>query len=400
MSEDKIYTATDLSRYHAGEMSAQEMQALEKAALSDPFLADALEGYAYTQRPEQDIAELGQRLSEKQNKSRVFFLRPGNRWLSIAAMLVVFAGAGYFFYRFNETEKVKTEAALEQPKQASAPVVAADTGSTPVQNETALQQDTRPGTKTAPVKIKINTGSSNYTLTQPATAVVPEDRTVLNETLNSAAAPPVVESKKGLKNLRDYEVKGNVTDTKGAPVQGASININGNNKALTDEDGKFYVQTTTPTVTASVASAGYSKKDVELNSTTENNIALHKYDDQKPTAMNRVNTDLKENKALLKKAVEADQLNWQEQGKMAPIDSIVFTDYAAKNIKAVTDSIGTEYSGKVLLSFSVNKKGRPENIKVDQSLCKPCNDQAIQLLKNGPKWIYVPGKRKQVSLEF
>ena len=34
----------DIRRYHAGEMTPQEMHALEKKALSDPFLYDALEG--------------------------------------------------------------------------------------------------------------------------------------------------------------------------------------------------------------------------------------------------------------------------------------------------------------------------------------------------------------------
>jgi len=399
MSEDKIYTATDLSRYHAGEMSPQEMHALEKAALSDPFLADAIEGYAYAQAPEQDIVELKQRLSGKQDRSKIFFLRPGNRWMSIAAMLVVFAGAGYCFYRFNETEKVKTEAKLEQPAPKRETEQATDTEITPVQNGLTVHQDHKITPKTT--TSKLTTVSSNYTITKPTTAEVPEDRTVLNETQNVAAAPPVVETKRVLKSLRnDYEVKGSVTDAKGAPVEGASININSNNKTVTDEEGKFYAQTTTPTVTASVVSSGFAKKDVQLSSTADNNIALHKYDAQKPTAMNRANTQLKENKELLKKAVESDQLTWQEYGKMEPIDSIVFTDYADKNIKTVRDSAGTEYSGKVLLSFTVNKKGRPENIKVDQPLCKSCDEQAVQLLKNGPNWIYVPAKRKQVSVEF
>ena len=44
MSQDHKYTAADFERYHSGKMSAGEMHALEKAAMEDPFLADALEG--------------------------------------------------------------------------------------------------------------------------------------------------------------------------------------------------------------------------------------------------------------------------------------------------------------------------------------------------------------------
>ncbi len=40
----KHYSAADIREYLRGDLSAREMQALEAAALEDPFLADALEG--------------------------------------------------------------------------------------------------------------------------------------------------------------------------------------------------------------------------------------------------------------------------------------------------------------------------------------------------------------------
>ncbi len=42
----KNFTAADIEKYHKGLLSAKERHDLEKAALDDPFLADALEGYA------------------------------------------------------------------------------------------------------------------------------------------------------------------------------------------------------------------------------------------------------------------------------------------------------------------------------------------------------------------
>ena len=61
----KVYTAADFERYYSGQMSDAEMHALEKSALEDPFLADALEGYSYTKTPVHDVAELKERLSKK-----------------------------------------------------------------------------------------------------------------------------------------------------------------------------------------------------------------------------------------------------------------------------------------------------------------------------------------------
>ena len=55
MSESKhhinpSYSAADILRYLKGELSAKEMYAMEKAALDDPFLADAIDGMESAQQ--------------------------------------------------------------------------------------------------------------------------------------------------------------------------------------------------------------------------------------------------------------------------------------------------------------------------------------------------------------
>ena len=42
----KNFTGADIEKYHKGLLSSKERHDLEKAALDDPFLADALEGFA------------------------------------------------------------------------------------------------------------------------------------------------------------------------------------------------------------------------------------------------------------------------------------------------------------------------------------------------------------------
>ena len=61
-SKNKEYTAADIERYHAGSMPAEQMHALEKAAMEDPFLADALEGYLFTKTPAADVQKIRERL--------------------------------------------------------------------------------------------------------------------------------------------------------------------------------------------------------------------------------------------------------------------------------------------------------------------------------------------------
>src|SRR5438309_9918171 len=99
------YNAEDLERYHSGKMSEEEMHALEKAALEDPFFADALEGYIYTTNAAKDIQELKQRIAEHKKKRKVLFLDRKQEWWKVAAILVVIIGAGLLTYQLNFKSK-------------------------------------------------------------------------------------------------------------------------------------------------------------------------------------------------------------------------------------------------------------------------------------------------------
>jgi hypothetical protein len=48
----------------------------------------------------------------------------------------------------------------------------------------------------------------------------------------------------------------------------------------------------------------------------------------------------------------------------------------------------------------VNDVGEPVNIKVEKSLCAQCDDEAIRLLKQGPKWKKKKNKKGKVTIRF
>src|SRR5688572_846606 len=98
------FTAADIERYHQGLMSSKERHALEKAALEDPFLADALEGYANaTLNVSEDIAQLKKRIDNRTEKTKITPARPGRTssfvWWKVAAMVVLVVGAGLLVYQ-------------------------------------------------------------------------------------------------------------------------------------------------------------------------------------------------------------------------------------------------------------------------------------------------------------
>ena len=117
MNGPNTYTAKDIERYHSGQMSVAEMHALEKAALDDPFLADALEGYTLTKTASTDLASLQQKLQEriekKEEKRKVFYV--SSSWIKIAALFVLFAGAGWLIYQTLSTKEEEIATTQQAP---------------------------------------------------------------------------------------------------------------------------------------------------------------------------------------------------------------------------------------------------------------------------------------------
>jgi len=135
------FTAADIEKYHKGLLSSKEMHDLEKAALDDPFLADALVGYAVTGNNTQaDIAELKSRLAQRVEGAKVIPLSAGKNkpipWLRIAALLIIISGtavlANQFIFKgksnkIAKNEVTKTEEAIA-PDSLVNPAVPVTTG--------------------------------------------------------------------------------------------------------------------------------------------------------------------------------------------------------------------------------------------------------------------------------
>lgn len=93
-----------LERYRRGELNPSEAHALEKAALEDPLLADALDGFRLaTYDTSGDLNLLRVRLNERIESSQAAIRHmPKTRYFSpflrVAAILLLLLGAGWFSY--------------------------------------------------------------------------------------------------------------------------------------------------------------------------------------------------------------------------------------------------------------------------------------------------------------
>ncbi len=160
------FSARYIQKYLEGQLTEQEMQALEKQALDDPFLADAIEGMeagsvnspAYNAGLEDLQARLAARISQPKTKRGMLMRLSG--W-TVAASLLLVTGFSFLILKNNKIKKnnlssitatdrglVTTEATLRDSvaPPSSANAASANAGNTNAERKIALSPK-RPGTE-------------------------------------------------------------------------------------------------------------------------------------------------------------------------------------------------------------------------------------------------------------
>lgn len=354
MSETKKYTASDIERYQNGQLSAAERHALEKAALDDPFLADALEGYAFAQTPSADLSTLQQRLQlriEKKNKSHnIFYL---NNWMKVAALLVLIAAGGWLMSQLFGDKK------QEQLATKQSPVV-----------------------QPAPDALKNSTDSTTFPANAPVTAQN-EAREKENQTPHKAIRKNVIVPGAPAKQNQasdetDKKTASNSVKNEGAasgyfntPAQGRLNDVVVSQPA--NEESKKLRSASAPLDTVRTLNVTLKRSELPANET----VVLSKAKDR-PQAKRMY--------------VVVDSLEPAEGWTY-------FDDYITANLHEPEDVKTKVITGEVELQFEVNKEGQPVNITVTQSLCNQCDEEAIRLLKEGPKW-KKNKKKGKVKIKF
>jgi TonB family protein len=440
----KTFTAADIEQYHKGLLSAKERHALEKAALDDPFLADALEGYAVAGvNTEADIEELKKRLSERVDERKVIPINTaGSRntfpWLRAAAMIILIGGAGLLVYQFVFNNKSKNIAQLESKKKEE--IKSADSGNTaqpkttinenklvsPASDEKQKANEIVTNDKNVPGKINKQTvgagvirKDTGYSLaapekpssafsTAPKTAddknvtvnngdVKDEKKAIVREELKTSSRSDNKANAGIIQNEALYKSKepvaanqrqvnppnifrGRITDANNNPVPFANV-TNPVDNVGTYSDAKGYFNLTSPdsVLDVQVRSIGFENSNTRLrNNVTNNQVVLQ---DDRNSLSEVVISNKKPNAAARSRDAN---IKVEEPEPADGWDN--YDTYLVNNLK-VPDEIKTKRSqGDVEVSFEVDKNGGPINIKVEKSLCAKCDEEAIRLIREGPKW--------------
>jgi TonB family protein len=418
----KQFNAEDIRRYHNGQMDPHEMHLLEKQALDDPFLADAVEGYAFTTTPAADLADINKRLAGRKTDPKAAPVLRSMSWLKVAAVVFLMAGAGWFVYRFafqppapmatqppNDTEQVRNDAAnqpLNEERITTDSLVNADANYTipglrdqnqqkQIMSEPSADKGVfeTPTLATKPVE-NTKAGILDSYRSDSLGQAVAGNATARVKKENIPAAPYMSRNSGPAAGTMNY-FNGRVVDPNNNAVPFVTIQAKPNGYVQTDSLGFFSLTSRDTLLRATVTALGFEKNQLLLNKGENNTVVLQPLEQSlSEVVVTGVGVGAKRKVAETSSTMKIDSLE-PEQGWAQ------FDEYVASRLNNPERQQSAQpITGEVKLSFDVNKNGEPINIKVTKSLCEQCDAEAIRLLKEGPKWKKKKNRKGKVTIRF
>lgn len=413
--------------YIRGLRKGKEAHRLEKESMQDPFLADAMDGYNQVEgNHEQRIEKLRMQVSAHSAKKKSTY---AITWSIAACLIIGFGISSYFlFLKKSMTDEVfiaeeSVSIKLAEPAAPPTPAIPATptvpatpqkeialattkvkTDSTPISEITARQAD------------KKDMIAEIQTTSQPQgapVAAVPMMEEVSEET---AALQEVVatidtfesESDKKMKLAKvatilpqNNMIKGRVTDGKGEPLIGASVTYKGTNiGTITNMNGEFSLVKKDDKKRLTAQFIGYDPVEIRVDTSRTMLIAMN----ENQQALNEVvvvgyGAKKKKKSVTAGTVVKGDEQANKDITPQPVIGKRNYQKYLKENLVRPTDEKCAQVKGKVILTFLVNKEGRPFYIKVKESLCESADKEAIRLIQEGPDWVY-GNKLVEVTVKF
>ena len=375
-----------LSDYIQGLRKGKEAHRLEKESMKDPFLADAIDGYNqvegnHEQRIEQLRIQISARSTKKRNTYAIIW--------SVAACLVIGFGISSYFLFLKETPEPVIPI-IPQKEIALVPTKT-KTDSTPISPVSMKQADKKDiiaksrTTISKPPSAPITTMPMEEETSDQMVAATDEEVIMTTGASDPESVKKMRIAKMAVIPTNDI-IKGKVTDQKGEPLIGASVMYKGTNiGTVTDVNGEFSLLKKAENKQLTAQYIGYDPVEVPVDTSRTMLIAMN--EDQKGLSEVVVvgyGVNKKANKDSTPQPVD---------GKRK------YQKYLKENLVHPTDETCAQVKGKVVLTFLVNRDGRPFHIKVKTSLCESSDKEAIRLVQEGPDWTY-GNKQAEVTVKF
>lgn len=395
-----------LEGYLDGKLDAKAMHFVERQALEDPFVAEALEGLKQSPKRKQTLSilqkQLHDRVSQKPVKRKLWGITTHR--LSIAATATVAFIAVSILFFMRETTRRNNEVASRNP---SGVMVNLDSNTTiaSVEPKKDVAEDVAKTALIDKAIVEAKTGALAKN-TKSAPVLRNAEREAASEILSDNMAPSKAkaESFSERKAVAEESVvasapvlsgsslvySGNVVTQNGQPVKGAIVKL-ANSKAVTATNANGFfslpVDSDYKTKEVLVKAQGFNDRAV---TTDPNAIRMALTGDRslnEIALITRSNGQKKETVApqkIVLRAVENLDKSIVEITKPVPVSTVNYEQYLESNNKLYNPNGPEQY---VILSFKVKKNGRPTNISVIKSLNKQADEEAKRLIQAGPDWV-------------
>ena len=432
-----VYTTADIQKYLTGGMDAAEMYAIEKAALDDPFLSEAIEGYEAMEQKDwsKELIGLKEKLTPAENTPVVPLYKTSfiKWWRAAAAILIIASGIAitYLFTTKKSADSISiAKLVTTDPATAkldSAVAVNNNPVSSTTNNFAKAEENNKPDIVTNETKRNILLADVNtkkekaekefiYTASKrPAgdetKAIAANDNKGRNNaaaTINRIADTNIQSNEtyadKGLVNVQpqnqlpvmpDYNVQNNavsnsftaqVVTADNKPVAFANVTLPSNKKPVyTDANGFFKVTAADTFLNVVVTSVGYAAKKFTLQNTVAQNKIVLQQDNADLNEVVMAKRKTADKKELKKTTENADQEE-DEDGAEPSGGWAEYNNYLNNNLVFPNEAKQKNIHGEVEVFIKLKSNGDISKVKVDKTLCSECDAEAIRLVKEGPKW--------------
>ena len=429
-----------LNRWISGEADYDDERSLEALAKEDPFLTDALEGYRSL--PEADHARAVGRLKARLRKRN---RGGGFHWWRVAAIGVLLVAAWLVLRTWEPDKKGKLTEVLDakqqlenarQEKSAALNVQDSIKMIGPSTNQLFYQKnkiktDEIKETTSGSVSRKKDFDKNENALPTPAGPVEktrqapsppqPMEEDMVNEfqteeelaRVDKSApeqenAPPpanllpdtppgapaakaetlAMDKSQPVNSVEEKAapvkiVRGQVMDENGQPLIGATVQILHSTYAtVTDVQGRFKLDAPIENPVLSVSYTGFQTQHTPVPESGFVDVRLS----ESIAALDEVTVTRSRKKS---------KPTFEPQGGFKKYEK-----YIRRNLRMPAAAKEAGVKGKVTIGFYLNSDGRPTRVEVIKSLGYGCDEEAVRLIKNGPKWKGQPGKFYTYMVEF
>lgn len=421
----------DIEKYLKGELTDAQRHALERKALDDPFLADALEGLEEVPSDlvMEDIGELRSKLVQRVANKKT---SPWKWAARIAAGLALIAVGAFIFFEVSNRNKTG-ELALNKSVEIPSPEVeeqAAQDADEPAEVTEPIPEISRPKEEAKSQQVPPADGPVAKTESAPKTVEsspsqqpsVNEDRelaltdeTAENEIAGEVLAEQIiVESDKAKSQASTFDgrsdearpatakrlapslnvsrkvIRGKVTMADdGTGIPGVNVLLKDTNEGtVTDAQGNYEIAVNDNNPMLQFSFIGFTTKEVEASS-------------------DELNVSLEDDISELSEVVVVGYSGMNDASALPPAPPVMelaapaggrrqFKKYLAENMRYPEQALKNNVEGKVTIQFTVGTTGQVSDFRVIRGIGYGCDEEVIRLIKQGPKWS--PTKRNDESV--